>query len=292
MDLFYENSNDNFYPDLDEDIKNIIDNDWDPANYEETPIEELYRMPSHKFIKLVNFEIINEQYEDGKSPQEFQQQTEEELILQLLNHPYGDGSMLDDAYRCLSLAIEEYEKQLLSDCEARARGCFQHKVNFQLQKRSESCPVCFDDTCFQDCQNFYQCQTCQGGICADCGPLVGNKCPLCNIKVPLKRICLDTETAKQRSTLPPKLSVRSLIYDIMYRCEKGSNKNLFGLPCDTRFNIENLTDVDLDFEIAEFLRHTHTFLTHKQKTMAQPTYQKELQERYWWAAGLVPLLHL
>ena len=51
------------YPDLEDDIRDIIANDWDRDNYDEVPLEELYEIPSNKFIKLVNFELINDYYE-------------------------------------------------------------------------------------------------------------------------------------------------------------------------------------------------------------------------------------
>ncbi len=281
--------NDFYYPEIDDDIRDIIDNDWDRDNYDEVPLEELYQIPGNKFFKLVNFELINDCCDAVTQSGANQQQTEEDLILLLLDHPYGDSTTLNNAYRFLQLAIEHYEKQLLAECLFKARESYHKQIDFQREKRSESCPVCFEESCFQDCERFYKCQTCYGGVCADCAPLVGDKCPLCNVRVPLQPICLNTETEKHRSTLPPKLSVRKLIYEKMYCSEGKTNKNIFGLPCEIRFNMEKLTDVEFDYEIAEFLRHTQSFLSHKKHTMATPNYERELETEYWWAASLVPL---
>ena len=277
------------YPDLEDDIRDIIANDWDRDNYDEVPLEELYEIPSNKFIKLVNFELINDYYENNTNEESTVQQREEDIILQLLNHPYGDSATLDNAYRTIYLAIEQYEKQLLAECLFTAQESYHKQIDFQREERSESCPVCFEDTCFQDCQRFYKCQTCRGGVCADCAPLVGDKCPLCNVRVPLQPVCLNTITTQLQNTLPPKMSVRKLIYEKMYCSAGKTNKNVFGLPCEVRFNMENLTDVEFDYEIAEFLRHTQSFLSHKKHTMATPNYERELETKYWWSVGLVPL---
>ena len=167
------------------------------------------------------------------------QEHEEEIALALFDHPFGTSSILDKAYQGLSASIKQQEKDRIEECSKKARDTFEEYREFQCQERSTSCPVCLDET-FQECKNFYRCSTCQGGICEGCGPLITHKCPLCNIKQPLQKVCLKTLMKQERRKLKPSLTVRQLVYQKMYCPEGSGNNTIFGHPVDMKFNIENL----------------------------------------------------
>lgn len=288
MDLFYND----IYPDMDDDIKEIIDYDWDSDNYQETPIEELYRMPSNKFIKLVDFSILKDYTDNYLDDEETIHLREQDIILELLNHPFGDSTTIDKAYTGIQMAIDRKENVEVSRCVSRAKESFQTYLTFQRNERSESCPVCLDEACFQDCQKIYRCNICQGAVCADCGPLIPRKCPMCNIQQPLQTLSLDAMTQEEKSTLKPRMSVRQLMYQKMYLPAPNSTNSLFGTNCKINFNMEKLSDSEFDYQIAEFLRHTQDFLYHQKITLEEKDFQQELETKYWWAVDLVPLLNL
>ena len=211
------------------------------------------------------------------------------VILNLLSHQYGNSRLLDDAYRCLEKGIKLQEEEQLMIAITAATESYDEEVQFQLTKRQTACPVCFDEN-FATCKHFYKCLTCQSGVCQDCGPFIPNKCPMCNIRQPMKVISLEERCLVARSQLPPKQTVRGLVYQIRYCPIKEQNVNIFGEPCEIQFNMETITHSEFDLEIAELLRLTGDKIRNLKDNMSDEAVQRYIQEEMLWSVDLQHLI--
>ena len=120
--------------------------------------DNIYDRDDTKFIKLTHFEII----EDKIADLGYDEDNQEETLLALLNHPYGDSKCLDQAYFSLQQALNEEHTTQMQTAMEKAKEAFQTGIEFQLESRQPACPVCLEEE-FQTCTHFYRCETCKGG---------------------------------------------------------------------------------------------------------------------------------
>ena len=293
MDNFYDESNlDDYIREEYPEIYNY-DNDYDDEYYESDYIHSIGTriqniIEDEYYQRTQNTErdehLENDEYytEAGES---------EQVILNLLNHRFGNSSLLDDAYRALQKVIKLKEEEYLLAAIADATESYYQEVEFQLNKRQSACPVCLDEN-FTTCEHFYKCLTCKSGVCPDCGPFIPNKCPMCNIRNPLKVISLEEKCQLARSQLPPKQTVRDLVYQIRYCPIKEQNVNIFGEPCNIEFNMETITHSEFDLEIAELLRLTGDKLRSLQDNMSDTEVQRYIQDEMTWALDFQHLIEV
>ena len=275
----------------DEFIIDDIDNTWDEYSKDES-LEEQYYLPQNKFIKLVHFDIITDKIKEYK-PEDFEKQTQDEVLLALLNHPYGDSKWLDKAYEILYRAIDARHQIHVDAAKQRAKEIFGKDIKFQLEKRQECCPICFGEE-FETCTHFYRCATCRGGVCADCGPLIPYKCPMCNVKKPMRVVSLNKIRQTENQSIPTKRTVRQLLKEIMYEAKPGSTQkvNIFGQSIEgyEKFNLWSLSPEEFDYELAEFLRLSQDLLQSKFYDEESSDYEALESTELWWCRELVPYL--
>lgn len=271
-----------------------IDNYWDPSSNDEN-LEEKYYFPQNKFIKMCHFEIMDNKIKviDPADETADEAAVQEEVLLALWDHPFGESKWLNKAYGSLYHAIEGKHQELVGEANRKARQQFQVHIKFQVEERQPSCPVCFGEE-FGTCTHFYRCKTCKGSVCADCGPLLPKKCPMCNIRLPMQHIKLDTYIQQARAAIPPKKTVRDLMTEIMYRYKPDSPEkvNLFGQNIEgfENFKMASLSPEEFDYEIAEFLRISSEFLLSMRYKMIKSDYLKLVSTQYWWCRELEPYL--
>ena len=285
MEIYTENNYGNDF------ITDDIEKKWNEYSMDES-LEEKYFLPQNKFIKLVHFDIMADQIKDY-NPAEFEKKPQDEVLLALMNHPYGDSKWLDKAYEILYRAIDAKHRTDVDSAKQRAMDIFGEAIKFQLEKRQECCPVCFGEE-FETCTHFYKCGTCRGGVCADCGPLIPNKCPICNVKKPMNIVSLNKIRQTEYQSISPKKTVRQLLSEIMYEAKPGSTQkvNLFGQSIQgyEKFNLSSLSPEEFDYELAEFLRLCRDLLQSKHYDEESSDYEALESTDLWWSKGLVPYL--
>ena len=276
-------------------VTDNIENYWENRSNDNENLEEKYYFPQNKFIKMCHFEIIADKIKVLEPTDETADEAaiQEEVLLALWDHPFGDSKWLDKAYGSLYDAIEAKHQELVDLANRKAQEQFQVHIKFQLEERQPSCPVCFGEE-FETCTHFYRCKTCKGSVCADCGPLLPRKCPMCNIRLPMQHIKLDTYIQKEHQTLPHKKTVRDLMTEIMYRCKPDSLEkvNLFGQNIEgfENFKMASLSPEEFDYELAEFLRLSRDLLQSMLQNKDTEYYREEVATHYWWCLDLEPYL--
>ena len=253
--------------------------------------DNIYDRDDTKFIKLTHFEIIEDKIADlGPG---YDEDNQEETLLALLNHPYGDSKCLDQAYFSLQQALNEEHTTQMQTAMEKAKEAFQTGIEFQLESRQPACPVCLEEE-FQTCTHFYRCETCKGGVCADCGTLITNKCPMCNVKQQMCHITLDKLVKREMKTVGPKRSVADLLTEIMYRsCPESTEKvNIFGQDIRgyEHRHMSGTTPEQFDYELAELLRLSRDLLFSWQEAMDAESYREKVATDLWWCQQLEPYL--
>ena len=151
--------------------------------------EEKYYLPQNKFITM-NFDIITDKIKEYK-PEDFEKQTQEDVLLALLNHPYGDSKWLDKAYEILYRAIDARHQIHVDAAKQRLPWRFLAKTSSFNSKTARNAVLSVLTKSLKPVHTSIDAIRACGGVCADCGPFIPNKCPMCNVKKPMRIVSLN-----------------------------------------------------------------------------------------------------
>lgn len=223
------------------------------------------------------------QEEEAQNPHNIESENPD-ILLRLLDHPFGDSSILDEVYDILKQTIDQEAHAVKRKALETARACFSKEVEFQTTERQPCCPIC-QDTDFSHTHTFHRCTTCRGAICSNCAPFVQTKCPICRAPNPFELVSQPKMEKKALSLLPSKMTVRDLVYQVRY-CPFQEDRNIFGEICNITFNMENITHSEFDLELAELLRLTSLKLTNMRHNMCEVEFHLTLQRDMRWAVPI------
>lgn len=206
---------------------------------------------------------------------------DEYILLRLVDHQFGGSEILSFAYESLKSTIEQQESCKIKTAKATAFNCFTQEVQFQMEERNHSCPICID-ICFDHVALFSKCPTCQSAICSACEPFVGDTCPMCRARNPLQLVSRSKMERDALCQLPARMNVRDMVYQIRY-CPFRHGRNIFGESCGVNFNMETITHSEFDLELAELLRLTSQKLRQMKNNMSETEFRQTLRRDMDWA---------
>jgi hypothetical protein len=227
------------------------------------------------------------QDEEAQNPHNIESENPD-ILLRLLDHPFGDSSILGEVYDILEETIDQKAYSVERKALETARACYSKEVEFQTTERQPCCPIC-QDTDFSHTHTFHRCTTCRGAICSDCAPFVQTKCPICRAANPFELVSQPEMEKKELGLLPSKMTVRDLVYQVRY-CPFQEGRNIFGEICNITFNMESITHSEFDLELAELLRLTSLKLTSIRNNMDDVEFHLTLQRDMPWAVHIEQII--